>query len=64
MGHRSNILKTTPWDMKFFPEKLTWLNILYNEMHHHKKNYFKLRKFKNGKKALTKTSSLTKCSCS
>ena len=23
--------------MKFFSEKLTWLNILYNEMHHHKK---------------------------
>ncbi len=51
MGCRSNILKTTPVDMEFFSEKLTWLNILYNKMHYHKKNYFKLRKVKGEKKA-------------
>ena len=54
MGCRSNILKTTPVDMEFFSEKLTWLNILYNKMYCHKKNYFKLRKVKSEKKPLTK----------
>ncbi len=52
MGCRLNILKTTHVDMEFFPEKLTWLNILYNKMHCHTKNYFKLRKVKSEKKPL------------
>ncbi len=48
-------LKNDPVDMEFFSEKLTWLNILYNKMHCHKKNYFKLRKVKSEKSLLQKS---------
>ncbi len=41
--------------MEFFSEKLTWLVILYNKMHCHKKNYFKLRKVKSEKSLLQKS---------
>ncbi len=63
MGCRSNIVKMTPVDMEVFSEKLTWLNILYNKMHCHKKNYFKLRKVKSKKKPLTKIILLTSPLC-
>ena len=36
-GVQVEYLKTTPVDMDFFSEKLTWLNIFYNKMHCHKK---------------------------
>ena len=41
--------------MEFFSEKLTWLNILYNKMYCHKKNYFKLHKVKSEKSLLQKS---------
>ena len=45
--------------MELFQEKLTWLNILYNKMHHPKNITSSSVVKRKWKKALLKTSSLT-----